>query len=193
MAADRDVVVDVSAWFDNRGITTTAARAAGAFNIWGNTLPAADLPAVGGIVRRAGVRFAFPRRGPGGCDNFRCAGQYVPLPPGRYDWLWLVAAAERQSEDEVWLHFDDGSVDPEWLRVSDFWPQTPPAFGEEPAARCTSMHYPRHVQPAVDPTLWCQRVPVTRRVPLRAVRFPDNPAIHVFALTALTAHPAGVR
>jgi hypothetical protein len=33
----------------------------------------------------------------------------------------VLAAAERCCEDSVELNFDDGSVDAESLRVSDFW------------------------------------------------------------------------
>jgi hypothetical protein len=33
------------------------------------------------------------------------------------------------------------------------------------------------------PVIWRERVPVPRESPLTAIRFPDNPAIHVFALT----------
>jgi hypothetical protein len=33
------------------------------------------------------------------------------------------------------------------------------------------------------PSIWSQRVPVAVRLPLRAVRLPDNPALHLFAMT----------
>ena len=81
------------------------------------------------------------------------------------------------------LYYEDGSIDPEWLRVSDFWPETPGRFGERESLRCVSLHYPRHVQAPMGPVIWRERVPVPREVPLAAIRFPDNPAIHVFALT----------
>ena len=45
------------------------------------------------------------------------------------------------------------------------------------------MHYPHHVQPNVPARLWEQRVPVTRRAVLTALRLPRNPAVHVFAIT----------
>jgi hypothetical protein len=35
----------------------------------------------------------------------------------------------------------------------------------------------------MDGQIWLTRVPVVRRVPLASVRLPDNPAIHVFAMT----------
>ena len=79
--------------------------------------------------------------------------------------------------------FSDGTrVDFEALRISDFW-ASEAAFGERVAFESPVMHYPRHVQPKVSALLWIQRVPVTRRATLEAIRLPRNVAVHVFALT----------
>jgi len=173
--------------FDNRGITPTHDLGGGAFNVWSNTFPAEQLPPDGSSVEVGGVLFEFPARAAGGADNLRCAGQLIEVPPGRYDWLYLLAAAERRTEDQLYLHYADGAVDPEWLRVSDFWPQTPDRFGAVPAFRCATMHYPRHVQRGVDPVIWRHRVPVPRHADLAGFRLPDNPAAHIFAITAVAA------
>jgi hypothetical protein len=170
--------------FNNTAITSAADLGAGRFNVWGNSFPAEQLPA-GAEVTVAGVAFRFPRAGGGQPDNLRCQGQLVPLPAGRYDWLYLLAASERRAEDAVALHFADGSVDLEPLRVSDFW-AAPAWFGEVEAFRCPAMHYPHHVQAGVPALLWCQRVPVTRLAELAGVRFPRNLAIHVFAATLVS-------
>ncbi|MEV5747556.1 hypothetical protein AB0L00_07025 [Actinoallomurus sp. NPDC052308] len=176
--------VDLSSFFDNTGLTGRDDLSGGAFNIWRNTFPAEELPGEPPTVL-GGVPFRFPDRGPSGADNVRCAGQLVPVPPGRYDWVYLVAAAERRTEDFVLLHYADGAIDPEWLRVSDFWPETDPRFGERHGLRCRTLHYPRHVQERMGPAIWRERVPVPRETPLTAIRLPDNPAVHVFAMTLL--------
>ncbi|WP_218005032.1 hypothetical protein [Actinomadura macra] len=180
------VPVDLAPFFDNVGITPAGDLSSGAFNIWGNTFPAEELPERSPTTL-GGVPFRFPDRGPGGADNLRCGGGLIPLPEGRYDWLYLLAAAERRTEDPVHLHYADGTVDPEWLRVSDFWPETQAWFGEREAIRCRSLHYPRHVQRPMGPALWRERIPVPREMPLAALRLPDNPAVHVFAVTLLPA------
>lgn len=176
-------VVDLSPHLDNRGITAAGRLHEGEFNIWGNSFPAGGVPPRGTMLEVGGVPFRFPAAGAGGCDNLRCAGQLLRLPVGRRDWVYLLAAAERRSEDFVYLHYRDRHVDPEWLRVADFWPQTSSRFAGLPAVRCDRMHYPRHVQHGMDPTIWRTRVPVPREEDLVALRLPDNPAIHVFALT----------
>jgi hypothetical protein len=176
--------LDLTAHLDNTARTTREDLAAGGFNIWRNTFPADELPPAGGRVEVGGVQFAFPADGP---DNLRCTGQLIEVPPGRYDWIWVLAAAERRTEDQVLLHFAGGEVDPEWLRVSDFWPDAAPHFGETAAFRCAVLHYPRHVQANMPVTIWRQRVAVPRAAELVAVRLPDNPAIHLFAATLTTA------
>lgn len=83
-----------------------------------------------------------------------CDGQLLKVPLGRYDWVHALAIGGGSGEEtELLLHYVDG-VDPEWLRLT----------------------------PAVDaPT--AARVPVARRSPLRAVRLPAEPALHLHALT----------
>jgi hypothetical protein len=171
---------------NNVGITSAADTGSGALNVWGNSLPAEDLPS-DGAATVDGVPFTFPVPDPGTPDNVRCEGQIIELPADRYDWLYLLVTAERRVEDEVAFHFVDGSVDFEPLRVSDFWAGVA-AFGERPAFRTASMHYPHHVQAGVPGVVWCQRVPVVRGTRVRAARLPDNPAVHVFAATLVRRH-----
>lgn len=50
------------------------------------------------------------------CD-LPLAGQYWEIPPGRYDWVYLMLRGAPRSEwdETVWLHYR-GGVDPEFLR-----------------------------------------------------------------------------
>ena len=173
--------VDISGHRNNTAISAATGTKAGAFNVWGNSFAAEYLPAGESLVHVAGVPFRFPPvcDGP---DNVRCAGQFVEVPEGRYDWVHVLAAAERRCEDTAELSFGDGSVDAEPLRVSDFW-AAPAWFGEITAFESPVMHYPHHAQRGVPAVMWAQRVPVTRRADLAGVRLPRNVAVHVFAVT----------
>jgi len=179
--AERDLAVPLDEHLNNVGATSSRNTGTGAFNVWGNSFAAEHLPPAGPVVVD-GVRFDFPAVGTGEPDNVRCDGRLVDVPAGAYDWLYVLAAAERRAEDDVTLHFEDGAVDFETLRISDFW-AAEAAFGERLAFESPVMHYPRHVQPKVPARLWVQRIPVTRRATLEAIRLPRNVAIHVFALT----------
>ncbi|WP_455402976.1 hypothetical protein [Streptomyces bambusae] len=173
--------VDISGHRNNTAISAATETGAGAFNVWRNSFAAEYLPAGGSLVHVDGVPFEFPPvcEGP---DNIRCAGQFIRVPEGRYDWIHVLAASERRSEDTVELNFADGSVDAEALRVSDFW-AAPPWFGEVRAFESLVMHYPHHVQRGIPAVMWAQRVPVTRRAGLTGILLPRNVAVHVFALT----------
>lgn len=177
--------VDLAPFVDNRGIVAAVGSGGRGFNIWDNAFPADELPPAGGTCTVGGVPFRFPLAG--AADNVRCLGQLVPLPAGsRPSWLSVLGAAERRAEDVLRLHYADGGVRSQWLRLSDFWPDTPPRFGDTQAYRCSRLLYPRHEQLNMAPTIWQQRVPVTRPGEVIAVELPDNPAMHVFALTLLT-------
>jgi hypothetical protein len=183
-------MLDLSDYFNNVGTSTDTGTGTGRFNVWGNSFPAGHLPAAGETVTVEGVPFRVPPFGSGGPDNVRCSGQLIRFRPDRYDWVYLLVAAERRVEDDVALHFTGDAIDFEALRVSDFW-AAPSVFGETLAFESPVMHYPRHVQFGVPARLWCQRVAVVRRADLTALRLPYNIAVHVFAATLVAAHPGG--
>jgi hypothetical protein len=172
--------VDLNEHWNNVAFTTPSTLGLGGLNVWGNSLPAGTLPA--GRATIGGLPFLLAAADGRNPDNVRCAGQFIALPHVRADWIHLVAAAERRCEEHVHLHFATGATDPEWLRVSDFWPAAA-HFGELLAARTEAMHYPHHVQRGLGGQIWLVRVPVTRRETLTGMRLPDNPAMHVFGLT----------
>lgn len=191
-ATAQGVRLDLRAHFDCRGITSAGELGEGGLNLWGNSLPAEELAPRGSGTRVGRVDFDFPAAAADGTDHVRCSGQRIDVPVGRYDWIHVLAAAERRTEDRVALYFrriepprDGPSVALELatLRVSDFWPETPPWFGEPDGIAFHAMHYPRHIETKMAPSIWRTRVPVAREEPLEALQLPDNPAIHVFAMT----------
>lgn len=175
------LVIPLGDLTDSVGVEPGARPGTGAFNIWGNTFPAEELPC-GGTVEVGGIPFLFPAADGVRPDHLRCGGQRIGLPAAA-DWIHVLGAAERRTEDCVLLEYADGSVRRQWLRMSDFWPQTPPRFGDRLAFRTGSMLYPRHVQDTMSPAIWHQRVPVAVAGGVTGLRLPDNPAIHLFALT----------
>lgn len=179
------VLLDLAPLFNNDAISYAGNLRDGGFNVWNNTFPAEELPASHSIVDIAGIPFRFPPKEDRQLNNIVCCGQRLNLPEDRYDWIYLLASAERRTEDIAYMHYASGVVEMEWLRVADFWPEAPARFGEVEAFRCSRMHFPRHVQPRVQPGIWRQRVPVTRQEPLAWVHLPDNLAIHIFAATAI--------
>ncbi|MFE6162887.1 hypothetical protein ACFQ7F_28680 [Streptomyces sp. NPDC056486] len=191
---DTDVFtpVDLEGLFNGMGVSAPRRwPTTGGFNVWGNTFPAEGLPGEEGEAVVEGVPFRLPGRGPAvagsSLDNLRCRGQLVALPAaGEPQWIHVLAAAERRTEDELVLHYADGATRRQWLRVSDFWPETDQRFGELLAFRTRYLMYPRHSQHNMRPSVWSQRVPVTVPGTVTALELPDNPAMHLFAMTLET-------
>lgn len=174
-------VIDLSAHLNNVAATSATATDAGQFNVWGNSFASLNLPA-GPVVDVDGIEFRVGQLHSSEPDNVRCEGQHITVDPGRYDWLYVIASAERRVEDELALYFSDSNVDFEPIRISDFW-AAPPAFGETVAFQSSTMHYPHHVQFGITATMWCQRVPIVRRADLVGLRLPRNSALHIVAAT----------
>ena len=179
------MLLDLLPLFNNDSISYAHNLGDAGFNVWENSFPAEELPDSLSIVEVAGVPFRFPPKEDGQLNTVVCCEQRLELPPDRYAWIYVLGASERRSEDPVWLHYQSGAIDAEWLRLSDFWPGRSARFGEVEAFRCKHMHYPRHVQPRVEPVIWRQRIPVTRQESLAAIHLPDNVAMHLFAVTAV--------
>ncbi|NEB74966.1 hypothetical protein G3I40_06920 [Streptomyces sp. SID14478] len=177
--------VAIEDFLDSVGVEPSSRSGSGAFNIWGNAFPAGELPC-GTLTAHDRVPFRFPAADGVRPDHLRCRGQRIALPAGRTDWIHVLGAAERRTEDGVLLEYADGSVRRQWLRLSDFWPETGPRFGERLAYRTTAMLYPRHEQYTMSPSIWHQRVPVAVPDGLTALVLPHNPAMHLFALTLVT-------
>jgi hypothetical protein len=166
-------------FLNNQAATRPENLADGRLNIWRNSLPAQPEPlelVVDGVPLRSA------RLDGHGLDNLVCAGQRIEVPERRWDWLYVIGCGERRVRDVLTWHFSDGSVSRDQVELSDLW-EGRSDYGEELALRTDVIHYPHHVQERIGITLWCQRVPITRRQPLEAISLPENPAIHLFAMT----------
>ncbi|WP_322906976.1 hypothetical protein [Paenibacillus campi] len=178
-------IVDLSTHFNNDAISYASNLADGRFNVWWNTFPAEELPDSHTVIEIQGVPFLFPAKEDGEMNNLIAAEQIIDVQAGNYDWIYMLAAGERRAEDTVYLHYTNGEVDQEWIRISDFWPGES-VFGELVGIRTQNMHYPNHIQRDHQPTIWLQRIPVTRiNAQLNKISLPFNKSIHIFAMTMM--------
>jgi hypothetical protein len=166
-------------FLNNQAATRPENLADGRLNVWRNSLPAQPEPldiVVDGVPLRSAQ---LDGHGP---DNLVCSGQRIEVPERRWDWLYVIGCGERRVRDVLAWCFSDGSASRDQIELSDLW-EGKSDYGEELALRTDVIHYPHHVQEGIGITLWCQRVPITRRQPLQAILLPENPAVHLFAMT----------
>jgi hypothetical protein len=191
---DPYLILDLTPYFNNDGISSDADRGDGDFNGTGATYPEEDLPASGSLIACGGVVFQFPDKGHGLDNNISLDGQRIPVPQNVYDGLYLLGASDNSDlEDVIRLIFADGSQEPAYMGLSGWGKGHHLRYGERVAVQCSGYHFPsKHVytdRVGVHYGIWMQRVPIPGSRPLAAVVFPENPGMRVFAMTLCKAEP----
>ncbi|WP_045315933.1 glycosyl hydrolase family 95 catalytic domain-containing protein [Lentzea aerocolonigenes] len=175
------VPVDISAAFDNDGLSNEFTSRDGDFDGSGNTYPAAQLPQTGSVTDDS-ILFEFHNGDEASRNNVIAAGQALAVPAGKYVKLHLLAAADTNNvEADGALGYADGAV-PARFRVTA-WQQRP-QFGESEPVATTLMHTPAGpVQKQV--SIFHQTIELDATKELSAVTLPrtSGPRLHVFAIT----------
>lgn len=186
---DSFVLVDLSPYWNNDGISWEMNRTDGDLDGAGMTFPAEALPAAMKTTELCGVTMLFPDTTDGALNNVSMAGQQIGVPRGQYCLIHVLGVSEGGSfREDVVLEYKDGSTDGETLGLTDCRPHWGKLkFDEQAAIRFDEMHFPpgdphRNRAPGIC-GMWLQTLKVDARKELFAVQLPDNPAMHVFAMT----------
>ncbi len=206
MQANGQITVDLAPYFNNAGIASSCDPAADGLDGMGTIFRSGGLPPSGATVDCSGTRFAFPDKRDGVPDNIACEAQDIPLPVGCYRALHVLGICDwRANAESVWLHSPDGSCAQATLALSDashynglqygeieaFTGQliTPDGliphvflFGIAPPGKGRQM-YETHIEAG----LWHQVIELEETLLLSHLVTPDNPSMHIFALTLCRA------
>ena len=186
---DPYVVLDLRPYFNNDGISSDANRADGDFTGNGKTYPAEDLPPSNAPVEFDGIVFHFPDKSDGLDNNILLEGQVIPIPKDIYDTLYVLGASIEKDDLEDTLYFvcADDSREEAFLGLSGWYACHCLKYGEQIAIKCSGYHVAsQHVymdRVEVDYGMWIQTIPIRSRYPLSAIELPDNPGMHIFAMT----------
>ena len=185
---DGYLMLDLTPHFNNDGISSDADLTDGAFTPDGFSYPEEDLPESNTILEVDGVVFRFPDKRDGVHNNVSLEGQRICVPEGLYDCLYLLGASECISlEDTLHFTFADGSHGDTLLGLTSWDSGHSLSYGETVAIRCDGYHYPlKHVDTRRTGNfygMWMQNVTICAHRPLVAILLPDNPAMHIFAIT----------
>ena len=187
-AQDRHLMLDLAPYFNNDGISSDANRTDGDFTGHANTYPEEDLPESNSVLECEGVVFRFPDKGNGLNNNVSLEGQRIGVPENRYDSLFFLGASSGYSvEDTIRFGYADGRYEDAFLGLSSWRLCHSLKYGERVAVKCSGYHYPsRHVYTGridVDYGIWMQYIPIGNHSNLTHIEFPDNPDLHIFAMT----------
>ncbi|MFI7698561.1 glycosyl hydrolase family 95 catalytic domain-containing protein [Nonomuraea sp. NPDC049480] len=178
----RTTPVDLSAHFDNDGVSTHEAMTDGNADGSGYTYPAEELPPAGPLTHE-GLSFVFPAYGDGVKNNVTGQGQTVSVPPGAYAKVRLLGAGTSGSVSAaLTATYADGSTAQVPFVLPDWGGQ--PGAGTTEVLRCTHRHGQNgantlrvglfETQAALDPAK-----------ELRSLTLPalTRPQLHLFALS----------
>ncbi|MBE3576406.1 MAG: hypothetical protein IMX00_01715 [Limnochordales bacterium] len=173
--------VDLRAHFNQDGVSTLANPADGNFDGVGWNLAAELMPPAGQVVKLAGVEWLMPEYADGLLNNIQARGQRLPLPKGMYSGLYILATATGGGQTgKLTVNYADGSTQTVDIRVSDWCGE--PSFGEEVAWEMAH-RYDRNgpTGPATRLFRVWWKLDASREI--ESVVLPNNPSIHIFALT----------
>ncbi|MYA24427.1 MAG: hypothetical protein F4Z30_17355 [Gemmatimonadetes bacterium] len=202
MPPDHSVIVDLAPYCNNAGISSCCDPAADGLDGMGTIFWAESLPASGTTIAYNGTRFVFPDKSDGMPDNVACEGQDIPLPVRHYRALHVLGMCDwRAFEEFIQLRAPDGTCTETRLGLSDASHYQGLQYGEHEALTC-SLFTPDSLIPHVflfgislpgadyemtethlEAGIWHQVIALETSRPLAGLVLPDNPSMHLFALT----------
>jgi hypothetical protein len=176
------VPLDLTAYFNNDGVSSSANRADGNFDGAGRSYPAEELPAAGTVTYEQ-VRFIFPGTGDGLKNNVVAKRQAITVPAGRYAKLRVLGASSNgRAEVRGTATYADGSTGTVEILLS-YWTGVP-FYNESEAVRTSRRHGPPPGNgDAVSAVIFHQTTALDPTRELRSITLPDSSKTHIFALT----------
>ncbi len=206
MPGGRSARLDLSTHFNNTGIAPDGRPAAGGLDGMGTSFRAESLPAPGATIVSEGTPFLFPGRDRESNDNIACEAQEIPLPPGPWETLHVLGMCDwRAFEEPLRLKAPDGTCLETRLGLSDAPRYQGLQYGERVALSCpltapdTSIPLSSLIgtpppgagyemkETRIEAGIWHQVIRLHGPRPLSGLVLPDNPSMHLFALTLAAA------
>ncbi|QMU77003.1 alpha-galactosidase [Streptacidiphilus sp. PB12-B1b] len=174
--------------FNNVGVTSESAPAPGNFDSTGDSYSAEALATEAGVtpgstISAHGLTFTWPTAAAGTPDNVAATGEQITL-DGKGSSLAFLGSETGAVSGTVLVTYTDGSTSTGQLGFPN-WCCTPPdAYGAQVAL--TTDHRDTPTGPAnygISYQVFSNTVPLTAGKTVQSVTLPDQPAIHLFALS----------
>lgn len=202
MSSNHQVIVDLMPYYNNAGIAASCDQGADGLDGLGTILCTECLPASKATITCQRIPFVFPDKRDGSNDNIACEAQEIPLPMGHYCALHFLGMSDwRAFEEPLQLKAPDGTCTETSLGLSDASHYQGLQYGEREAIECqliTPDSLIPHVflfgislpsagyqmkETHIEGGIWHQVIPMEESRLLSSIVLPDNPSMHLFALT----------
>ena len=209
MPGARHAPLDLSPHVNNAGTAPAGRPATGGLDGMGTAFCAESLPAPGATIFSEGIPFVLAGRNPGSKDNIACEAQEIPLPSGVWRALHVLGLCDwRAFEEPLRLKAADGACAETRIGLSDAPRYQGLQYGERVALLCPLITPDSSVplssligipppeagcetrETRVEAGIWHQVIHLPGPRPLSALLLPDNPSMHLFALTLAAADEA---
>lgn len=183
MNGDDVVAIDLARYLNAVGATYDHERHRGAFNPWGNSYPAEELP-FGGWVMVGGYPFRLPGKMPGCPDHVEClGGSLLVEPPPSVRGFAVLCAGEMGDQRAVWRIVGTDGGERTVTLTARQWLVADGGAGF-PGLVCSHLHYPGGYELTVlRPSLSVVAWEMPRPWPVARIDIPLHPLFHVFALS----------
>jgi hypothetical protein len=169
--------------YNDTGMVTAAAASDGNFDGAGHSYDSSALAAKGLMpgrsVTAAGVRFTWPRYGPGHFDNIRTQGQTIRVTGSGQVLSFLGAATLGTQSGTITIHYSDGSSQSAIISFAD-WRANRAASGGTVVATVPWNRIPGAAKQQV--SVYSDSVPLEAGKTVVSVTLPVNIDMHVFAM-----------
>lgn len=188
--------LDLSQYLNNDGISFENGTEDGDFDGLGNTYPAEKLPASKQLANLCETPLLFPDKRDGAFNNVVLEAQQIMVPSGNYSTLAVIGAADSGRyadggyQDRIVFSYRDAE-EHATLRLKDWICIEEQRFGGREALRCPYMHGPTGRCALSErgyetyPTLWYEEIEIDESKTLEHIHLPDNPCMHIFAMTLM--------
>lgn len=177
------VKVDLSEYFNNCGISYVNDIQSGDLTGIGSSYPAEQLPDSNSNIEVDNVPFLFPKKEVGEKNNIEFNNQVISLPKGNYRNLFVLGAAENGSYIETLIIRNKNISQKIRLGLTD-WLNETCEFNETIAYHCYGCHSTKAgIISTFEPKMWLQRIDLPENLLAEELSLPDNPGMHIFAIT----------
>ncbi len=174
--------VNIKSYLNNDGLSSRRDYKKADFDGEGNSISKRRLPPIGRIFKVGKERLKLQLSEVKSNDNIACKGQVIGVEPRSYTAAYfLMASTKGDAAAKLKLQYGDGSSEELYFApaISDW--RTPPLFTEAQFPPTTiNTPYKLTKEPAYVALI---KVPVSGTKILKAIKLPDIPRVHIFAIT----------
>lgn len=187
----------LEAYFNNDGISYSTDFTDGDFDGLGNTYPAENLPFSNQLTKLCDASILFPDKRDGALNNIALEGQEIAVFPENYNHLVVIGASDSGRYagggyvEPIHFLYLGGRKETADLSLKDWNCIPEQRQGGQKALHCSFMHTPEGKRIRSErgyetrPTLWFEQIELDDTYMLGKIALPDNPCMHIFALTLI--------